>query len=791
MLTAALISITAALFAQQQSASLFDGKSWWEHVRVLADDRMEGRDTGSEGLRRAQAYVVEQLEKDGLRPAGVKGFYQPVKFETRRVVEEKSSLALERNGTREPLALGEDALLSSRAELAPELQAPLVFAGYGLRIPENNYDDFAEVNVTGKVVVYISGSPAEASAALASHYQSAAERGKTLRQYGAVGTIAIPNPASMDIPWSRMSLNRTRPSMALAGDEFRETAGQKLAVTFNPARAEKLFAGSGHTFAELAELAKDRKPLPRFLLVPTIHSRAKLEKTKVESANLVAVLPGSDPKLKDEYVALSAHLDHLGIGEPINGDRIYNGAMDNGAGSALLLDIAAAFQSHPEKLRRSILFLWVTAEEKGLLGSRYFAAHPTVPLESIVADVNVDMFLPILPLKVLCVLGMTDSDLGDRARAIVTAHGVQAQLDPEPLRNRFIRSDQYNFIQHGIPAVKMDNSFIPGSPEQKIFKDWLTNRYHAPSDDLDQPVDLAAAALYEQITRELLISVANSEARPAWKPDSFFRRYASQKTAAPQAGGFHPNDSIQVLNPGYSGEISPYLDQVLADVKKTWYEAIPAAARRGQSGKVAVDFSVLRDGSLAPSGPVIFTSSRKRALDDGCLQSVRAASPFAPLPATFKDPSLQLRIVFLYNLPMEAAQSEVNLGPSAATLSDAQDSFGLAYQLHTASQGLDFHAYLAPFLLRVKQKLFAAMLGRVDREEQESVAVNCKILRDGSVPSTDVVLSKRSHWKLFDNAARNAVRDAGPLDPFPQGFADPFVELGLFFLFQPPQRAGI
>lgn len=234
-------------------------------------------------------------------------------------------------------------------------------------------------------------------------------------------------------------------------------------------------------------------------------------------------------------VVLSAHVDHIGIGEPIDGDRIYNGAMDNGSGSALLVDIAAnlaasgraAGGSPVEKPRRSILFTFVTAEEKGLLGSKYFAAHPTVDPKSIVADVNVDMFLPIVPLKVLKVEGIAESDLGDRAVAIATSLGVKAIADPEPLRNGFIRSDQYSFIRHGIPALKMDVGFEPGTPEQKIFKEWLTKRYHAPADDLSQPVDLGAAALYEEITRRLLLEVVDADARPAWKPDSFFRRYAS------------------------------------------------------------------------------------------------------------------------------------------------------------------------------------------------------------------------------------------------------------------------
>jgi Zn-dependent M28 family amino/carboxypeptidase len=529
---AAILALLSAVSAQQSPAAHFDGKSWWEHVRVLADDKLEGRETGSEGLRQAEAYAVAQLEKDGVRPAGTQGYYQPVRFVSREIVEKDSSLALVRNGTEVPLVLGDDAYFGTRIDLAPSVDAPLVFVGYGLQVPELNYDDLAGLDLNGKVALVLSGSPAEIPDALASHYQSAVERWKAFRRAGIVGQITIPNPNSMDIPWSRMSLNRTHVSLDLAGAEFNETEGARLAVTFNPAKAERLFDGSGHTFAQLAFLAKDRWPIPRFPLAVSIKSRAAMRTTTVESANVAAILPGNDPKLKDEYVVLSAHIDHLGIGEPINGDRIYNGAMDNGSGSALVLDMAASFRAHPEQLRRSILFLLVTAEEKGLLGSKYFAAHPTVDPHAIVADVNVDMFLPIVPLKVLRVLGLTDSDLGDRAAQAANSLGIRVQSDPEPLRNSFIRSDQYSFIRHGVPSVKLDLSFDPGSPEQKIFKDWLTNRYHAPSDDLDQPVDLSAAAGYEEIIRRLLISIANADARPAWNSDSFFRRFA---TTAPTA----------------------------------------------------------------------------------------------------------------------------------------------------------------------------------------------------------------------------------------------------------------
>ncbi len=524
-------ALTFSLAALQSAppARHFDGQSWWGHVKFLADDNLEGRETGSEGLRKAESYVVDEFTKAKLQPAGVNGFYQPVKFVSREIVENDSSAALMVSGKAQPLTLGDDAYFGLRADLSPEeVTAPLVFVGYGLQIPEKTYDDLSGLDLHGKIVVYLAGSPSEIPAALASHYQTIGERWKFLKQAGVIGTINIPNPASMDIPWSRMSLNRAHPSMDLADPVFNETQGMKMSMTFNPTQAEKLFAASGHTFAEIAALGKDRKPLPHFPLGVSLKARAVLKTTSVESANIVGRLPGNDPALQNENVVISAHVDHIGIGEPVNGDRIYNGAMDNASGVAVLLDLASQFNAHAEQLRRSILFVVVTAEEKGLLGSKYFAAHPTVPAKSMIADINIDMFLPIVPLKVLKVPGLAESDLGDRARESAQLFGVRVQPDPEPLRNVFIRSDQYNFIRHGVPALKLDVGFDPGSPEQKIFKDWLTNRYHAPSDDLAQPVDLAAAGLYEDIVRQLLISVANADARPAWKPDSFFRRYATE-----------------------------------------------------------------------------------------------------------------------------------------------------------------------------------------------------------------------------------------------------------------------
>src|SRR5262249_44584500 len=358
---------------------------------------MEGRNTGTEGYRRAAEYVCGQFEKIGLEPAGTQGYLQPVKFDVRRLVEDASSLELEHGGKSERLALGEDAIISIRTDPAESVDAPLLFAGYGFAVPESRYDDLAGTDLRGKIIVTIAGAPANIPGPLRAHYQSAAERNPFLRRAGVIGLVAIPNPKHMDIPWDRLTLSRTQPAMSLADASLSDTGGMKIGVTLNPARAGKLLEGSGHSLGELMALADAGKPLPRFELNATLRARTKVDRSQVESQNLAAVLRGSDAKLRDEYVVLTAHLDHLGVAEPIRGDRIYNGAMDDASGVATLFEIARLLREEKARPKRSVLFVVVTGEEKGLLGSKYFAAHPTVPARSIVADVNVDMFLPLFP----------------------------------------------------------------------------------------------------------------------------------------------------------------------------------------------------------------------------------------------------------------------------------------------------------------------------------------------------------------------------------------------------------
>jgi Zn-dependent M28 family amino/carboxypeptidase len=340
----------------------------------------------------------------------------------------------------------------------------------------------------------------------------------------------------MDFPWDRVISNSSQAGMRLAPTPqdaaiaarhptLADQRAPMFAAQFNPAEAEKLFAGSGHTFAEMLTLADAQKPLPRFELKKSLTATVVLETGSVESPNIAAKLEGSDPALKNEYVIVSAHLDHLGIGAPIHGRTIYNGAMDDASGVASVIEIAKSFAKQPVRPKRSMLFLTFSGEEKGLLGSRYFAGHPTVPDKSIVADLNMDMFMPLFALKKLHVQGLVESTLADDARAVGAAHQIEIAVDPEPDRNSFTRTDQYSFVLAGVPALAMKFGWVAGSPEQKAWRQWLAQRYHSTEDNLSQPVDTAAAAQFDSFLADLARRVANNSARPHYVPSSFFHRF--------------------------------------------------------------------------------------------------------------------------------------------------------------------------------------------------------------------------------------------------------------------------
>jgi len=499
---------------------------WWADISALANDGMEGRLTGSPGYMRAAQYVISRFKAEGLRPAGTEGYLQPVKFEQQLIDQSASALQLvAADGAVMPLNVGQDSRIAAGGAPAPDrIDAPLVFLGYGLHLPARGADDFAGMDLKGKIVVVLSGGPADISGPIKSNARFA--RAQQLGKLGALGIIALTTPHQLEIPWSRQLLLAGQPGMYLADPALRETPDGFIGVGIDPAKSEILFAASGHTFAELCALADASKPVPTFALPYRLRGTIAVRREPLSSPNLIAKLPGHDPQLAKQFVVVSAHLDHLGIGAPINGDTVYNGAMDDASGVATVLDIAHRLKKGP-KLRRSILFVIVTAEEKGLLGSHYFAGHPTVPKGSIVADLNFDMPLPLWPLKKVFAPGEDESTLGADARAVAAAQGLEMAPDPLPDRNVFIRTDQFSFVREGIPALAFKFGFAKDTPEFQIEHDWRANRYHAPSDDLDQPVMKEEAVRLDDYVAALAARVADEDARPQWLPTSAFKPNAA------------------------------------------------------------------------------------------------------------------------------------------------------------------------------------------------------------------------------------------------------------------------
>ncbi|QRO01735.1 M20/M25/M40 family metallo-hydrolase [Archangium violaceum] len=533
--TSLLLLVPSLALAREPSPA---ARRWWSHVEVLASDGMEGRDTGSEGHRRAAGYVAEKLAELGVQPGAGQGYLQDVPLLSRRLVKERSRMALVREGQEEPLSLDEDLILSSLSGRAGPVDAGLVFVGYGLSIPEAGHDDLAGLELKGKVIVVLFGGiPPGVPGNLAAHYGTLAERVKAYTRAGVAGVLGVMNPHAMEVPWERAKVGQDHPVMMLADPALRDLGDIPLFSLASPTLASKLVAGEGHTFEEVAAQAKAGKPMPRFALPVSVRGEVALESSQLTSVNVVGRLPGSDPKLAGESVVLSAHLDHVGLGEPVNGDgdRIYNGAMDNASGVAALLEVARTFQEKKVRPRRSVLFVAVTGEEKGLLGSRAFAAHPTEGSGRMVANLNLDMFMPLTPLKQLVAYGVEESSLAAPLKASARRLGVEVMRDPNPEANVFVRSDQYSFIREGVPALSFKFGYRKGSKEERLHEEWFMKRYHGPSDDLAQPVDREGAVRFVQLLADLTRRVADAPERPSWNEDSFFRRFERAEAPAPTA----------------------------------------------------------------------------------------------------------------------------------------------------------------------------------------------------------------------------------------------------------------
>jgi Zn-dependent M28 family amino/carboxypeptidase len=521
-------------------------EAWWSHVRWLADDARRGRETGEPGYFAAAQYVAHEFERAGAKPAGIDGYFQPVRFVWRKLRESDSWVALARGDRADTLELGEEMIVSDGIDTADSVDAEAVFVGYGLQLPEANLDDLAGQDLHGKLLIYLRGAPKSLPSTVAAHAQSGGYRWSRMKAAGATGTISISDPSVARIPWARIKASRGEPGMTLADSALDERKGIEFSASVNPAHAEKMFEGSGHTFAEILDAAHGGRPMPHFKLPYKIRARVRVDRRNVESPNVIGIMPGSDPALRGESIVLTAHLDHLGVGGPIAGDSIYNGAMDNASGVATLIEIARAVHSMPHPPRRSIVLLALTGEEKGLLGSYAFANHPPPAVGHMVANLNLDMFLPIVPLKSVIAYGIDESELGDWFRAIADSAGVRIQPDPEPEQNIFVRSDQYNLVRAGVPALFMEFGQTGDSTLDKRFKVWRRDRYHAPSDDVNQPVNKDAAVAFNNLLLRTCLDVANRPGMPRWKADSFFRRYAKDPSMiAPPSAGSAPHDTTR------------------------------------------------------------------------------------------------------------------------------------------------------------------------------------------------------------------------------------------------------
>jgi hypothetical protein len=491
-------------------------RRWWSHVQALANDGLEGRDTGSEGYRQAARYVVTQFERAGLKAAGENGFYQTVPLHVVRFRADQSDVELVRAGGATKLHWLRQISAPARVGIPETLEAGLVFAGSGAA-PEG-------LDLQGKILVQLSAPRMGAAAA-------GRGRGNAGDRAGIAATISVDNlvgpepprwPVQYAVAMTIRETARDAPPQAPRGAGNGGNA--PLALRFNPADAELLFAGSGHTYQELKELSDSQKPLPWFALGATLKAHMKVESADLQSDNILAVLPGSDAALAQEYVVVSAHLDGYGIGEPWGDDKIYNGAFDDAAYVATLIDMAERLHDAHAALKRSLLFCVVTGEEKGLLGSKYFAAHPTVPANKMVADINLDQLRPIFPLRTLTTLALDESSLGATVKSVAGTMGIHIQPDPEPERNLLRRSDHYSFMQIGVPAVGFVFGYEKGSPDEAVYREWYAKRYHTPLDDLSQPWVPEAAAKFNDFFNRLVAAIANADQRPEWKAGSAFAK---------------------------------------------------------------------------------------------------------------------------------------------------------------------------------------------------------------------------------------------------------------------------
>jgi len=512
------------------NAATFSATRIAADVTFLADDMLRGRDTGSEGYRVAANYVAAEYARLGLKPIGEKGYFQEVPFQTAHVNQETAKFVIRDGDTETALSLGDDFYMGGSVQnKSGETTGQVVFLGYGVHAPELGHDDLKGLDLEGKIAMIVSGSPESFQTEIRAHHGSSTTKLKELLKRGVTGLISVNSAAQEQRrPFKayKRYLGNKSFDWVMPDDMAAGELRVKAAATISHASAKKIFAGAEVSFDEALSTVAANGFASTALTTEVSMKRESILSDTFYSPNVMSVLEGSDPKLKDEYVVISAHLDHIGVSEHAKGDdKINNGALDNAAGVSVMLEVARAYVQAETKPRRSIIFAAVAAEEKGLLGAEYFAHFPTVEKSSMVANVNLDMPILLYDFTDVVAFGAERSSLGPITADAVGKIGVSLSPDPMPQEGIFTRSDHYRFVQQGIPSVFLVtgwNEDTNGKDGGKIFTEFLGKTYHSPADEIDQDIDYQAGAKFAYVNWLITSAIANADKRPSWNEGDFF-----------------------------------------------------------------------------------------------------------------------------------------------------------------------------------------------------------------------------------------------------------------------------
>jgi len=524
-----------------------------DHIKTLGSDTFQGRGPGTEGEELTVSYLESQFKGLGLQPGNPDGTYVQKVPLVGITGTNTDPLVFKKGADTLPLKWKDDVVAWSKhvAPSASIANSEVVFAGYGVTAPEYNWDDFKGLDVKGKTIVVLVNDPPIPDPADPSKLDPKTFGGRAMTYYGR-WTYKFEEGARRGAA-AVLIVHQTEP----AGYDFRVVQGnlgEKFDIVTpdkNMSRpsiegwitldaAKRLLAMAGQDFTALEKAASQRsfKPVP---LGVTASMAISNTLRTVDSRNVVAKLDGSDPALKDQFVVYTAHWDHFGIGDPVNGDRIYNGARDNASGVAAMLEVARAFTQARPQPKRSILFTMVTAEEQGLLGSQYYSVAPLYPLAKTVADINIDELNVYAPSTDVTVIGMGASDLDDYLRRAADEQKRTLRPDSQPEKGFYYRSDHFNFAKQGVPSLYIESGIdtAPGQGHpagylKKKLDEYEEKYYHAPSDDVKTDWDLRGAAQDAELVFAVGYRVANAARMPEWKPGNEFKakRDAMLKKAA-------------------------------------------------------------------------------------------------------------------------------------------------------------------------------------------------------------------------------------------------------------------